>query len=65
MSQSNRSATRERKGGEPRRYEPEEERRYSSNQHEDRTRGMARVSAERTDRRISDRENDLYERQSI
>jgi hypothetical protein len=65
MSQNNRNATRERKGEEPKRFELEDERRYSSNQQEGRTRSMARVNAERTDDRSSDRENDLYERQSI
>ncbi|GEM_PF-3285776 len=65
MSQSNRNELRDRRGGEPRRYEEADERRYSSNRHEERARGMARVNAERSDRRSYDRENDLYERQSI
>jgi hypothetical protein len=65
MAQNNRNEMRERKGGEPRRYEAEDEKRYSSNRHEERARGMAKVNADRNDRMSSDRENDLYERQSI
>ncbi|HEU4632480.1 MAG TPA: hypothetical protein VFS22_00755, partial [Flavisolibacter sp.] len=60
----NRNADRERKGGEPRRYDSEEEKRYTSDRHE-RQREFARANAERTIRMSSDRENDLYERQSI
>ena len=64
MSQNTRNAGRERKGEEPRRYEPEEEKRYGADRHE-KERELTRVSAERSVRMSSDRENDLYERQSI
>ena len=65
MPRNNRNATRERENREPKRYEAEEERHYNSGRNEERGRSMSRVSAERVDNRSSDRENDLYERQSI
>jgi len=64
MPQTNRNDSRDRKRGEPRRYESEEERRYPQ-RHEDQMRGMSRLTASRTDQMSSQRENDLYERQSI
>jgi hypothetical protein len=64
MPQNARNAERERKGGDRRRFEPEEEKRYASHRNE-RERGFARVNMERYVRMSSDRENDLYERQSI
>lgn len=64
MPQNNRNA-RERKGDEPRRYESGDDKRYTSNRREERERGMEKVNNDRMDRMSSDRENDLYERQSI
>ena len=64
MSRNNRNEGRERKDLEPRRYEQEEEKRYASDRRE-RQREFAKVNAERSIRMSSDRENDLYERQSI
>ena len=65
MPRNNRNTTRGRESREPKRFDSEEERRYSYNRQQERGRSMSRVSAEHTDDRSSDRENDLYERQSI
>ena len=65
MSQNNRNAARERKGGAPKRYDVESERRFTPSRQEERGRGdTSRISAERMSLR-SERENDLYERQSM
>ncbi|HYK55718.1 MAG TPA: hypothetical protein VEV15_04510 [Flavisolibacter sp.] len=65
MPQRNRNEVRERKGGEPRRTQSDEEKRYSSSRNGERVNSVAKVNNERTVRMSSDRENDLYERQSI
>ncbi len=65
MPQRNRNEVREKKGGEPRRDQREEEKRYSSGRNGERVNIVAKVNNERPVRMSSDRENDLYERQSI
>lgn len=65
MPQRNRNEVRERKGGEPRRSQFEEEKRYSSSRRDERANSVVKVNNERTVRMNNDRENDLYERQSI
>ena len=66
MPQRNRNEERERKGGEPRRDQVGEEKRYpSSRSRGERINSVAKVNNDRTVRMSSDRENDLYERQSI
>lgn len=65
MPQRNRNEVRERKGGESRRDQPDDEKRHSSARNGERVNSVAKVNNERTVRMSSDRENDLYERQSI
>ena len=65
MPQNNRNSTRNRKDMSSRRYNEEEAKRYSAQHQDERERNMNRVSYERTDQRSTERENDLYERQSI
>jgi hypothetical protein len=65
MPQRNRNEVRERKGGEPQRGRSDEDKRYPSSRRGDRINSVAKVNNERTVRMSSDRENDLYERQSI
>ena len=65
MPNNNRGAERDRKSEGQRRPSSDSGRTFSSNDHDIRARGIARVNAGRDDRRRSDTENDLYERQSI
>ena len=65
MSNNYRNAERDRKNEGQRRPSSDSGRTFSSNDHDERARGIARVDAGRNDRRRSDTENDLYERQSI
>lgn len=64
MSQINRNGGRERKNSEPGREENVREKRFSLRS-DDRSKNEVRVNAGRNDTRSRDRENDLYERQSI
>lgn len=65
MPQNNRNSMRGRKEETSRRYQEEEDRRYSPRRQEQRSGSISRASFERTDQRSTERENDLYERQSI
>ena len=65
MVQNNRRESTERKGGAPRRYDVQEDKRCSEKQHSTGAGRSERINADRDDRRACERENDLYERQSI
>ena len=65
MAQNNRRESTERKGGAPKRYDVQEDKRCSDKQPSADPGRSERVNADRNDRRACERENDLYERQSI
>ncbi len=65
MPQNERNAARDRKRREPGRHASEKAKRYASGRHEEKQPRPQGVNGGKSLRMSSDRENDLYERQSI